>query len=102
MATNINKIPENITEYPNSFKRQGCFPLEAYSVFYSLTDAEAYAKDNPIAYVGQILAVIDENEAKAYIIKDTTGLLEEIASGDIKLNIENGTGNYSLVTSRAA
>ena len=81
MTTNIGKIPTNLTEYPNSFKRQGCFPLEAYSVFYSVTEAEDYAKNNPIAYVGQILSVVTEDEARAYIIRDTQGTLEEIASG---------------------
>ena len=35
MAELLTRIPTNLTEYPNSFKRQGCFPLEAYSVFYT-------------------------------------------------------------------
>ena len=68
------KLPTNLTEYPNSFKRQGSFPLEAYSVFYAITDAEGaittsaldaakdYAKNNPVAYVGQILAVVTVTE----------------------------------------
>ena len=60
------KLPTNLTEYPNSFKRQGAFPLEAYSVFYAIHDesgavtttalqaAKDYAQNNPISYVGQI------------------------------------------------
>ncbi len=53
MAINIDTSTiKNITEYPNSFKRQGAFPLERYSIFNTLTEAEAYAKSNPIAYVG--------------------------------------------------
>jgi hypothetical protein len=102
MAELLNKIPTNLTEYPNSFKRQGAFPLEAYSVFYSMTDAEAYASSNPIAYVGQTLAVVTANTLNAsvvdnvtfYIIADPTGTLQEVGkatSGDgktVKLNDE--------------
>ena len=36
------RIPTNLTEYPNSFKRQGSFPLEAYSVFYDIANDEFY------------------------------------------------------------
>ena len=36
MAKLLTGIPINLTEYPNSFKRQGAFPLEAYSIFYDL------------------------------------------------------------------
>ena len=84
------KLPTNLTEYPNSFKRQGSFPLEAYSVFYAIHDeagevvtsafaaAQDYAKNNPISYVGQILAVVDVNaegasEVKVYKIENTDG-----------------------------
>ena len=84
------KLPTNLTEYPNSFKRQGAFPLEAYSVFYAIHDesgavtttalqaAKDYAQNNPISYVGQILAVVDVNaegatEVKVYKIENTAG-----------------------------
>jgi hypothetical protein len=48
MANLLNKIPTNLTEYPNSFKRQGAFPLEAYSVFYATNtdDGEKTALQN--------------------------------------------------------
>ena len=53
MAKYLNGFPKNLTEYPNSFKRQGAFPLEMYSVFTSLEAAKAYAEDpNSVAYVG--------------------------------------------------
>lgn len=58
MATQINTSTlTNITEYPNSFKRQGAFPLERYSLFNSYEDALEYATNNPISYYGQIIAV---------------------------------------------
>lgn len=94
MANLLNKIPTNLTEYPNSFKRQGAFPLEAYSVFYAnggktaLENAQDYATNNPIAYVGQTLVTIKTvggiTEASLYIIKDTNGTLELLAtSGEV-------------------
>lgn len=84
------KLPTNLTEYPNSFKRQGSFPLEAYSVFYAihgedgavvtsaLDAAKDYARNNPISYVGQILAVVDvdaegASSVKVYKIENAAG-----------------------------
>lgn len=89
MAELLNKIPTNLTEYPNSFKRQGAFPLEAYSVFYAtetktaLEAAQDYATNNGIAYVGQTLAVVDVNNENVetvtlYIISDAAGSLQEV------------------------
>lgn len=81
MAEILSIIPTNLTEYPNSFKRQGAFPLEAYSVFQKVEDAEEYASSNPIAYVGQELIVLnDELGPKLYIIKNGLGELDPIAS----------------------
>lgn len=86
MAELLNKIPSNLTEYPNSFKRQGAFPLEAYSVFYTMEAAETYAASNPISYVGQTLAVVTANavdpkvvdDVTFYIIADAAGTLQEV------------------------
>lgn len=90
------KLPTNLTEYPNSFKRQGSFPLEAYSVFYAVTNAEGvvttsaldaakdYAKNNPIAYVGQILAVVTVtdgvSEVDVYKIENANGDLVPVGN----------------------
>lgn len=77
MATQINTSAiVNITEYPNSFKRQGAFPLERYSLFNSLEEAQAYVASNPIAYIGQTVTVSipadpdsgTEASVKSYII----------------------------------
>lgn len=61
----------NITEYPNSFKRQGAFPLERFSVFSTYAALEDYAMNNPIAYVGQLLVLVnDDNTATTYVIQN--------------------------------
>ena len=90
------KIPTNLTEYPNSFKRQGSFPLEAYSVFYDITNDEGavvtsaldaakdYAKNNPIAYVGQIIAVIEDTVVGEETVKTATAYVIDNAAGDLK------------------
>lgn len=94
MAEFISKIPGNLTEYPNAFKRQGAFPLEAYSVFTSVAEAETYAQTNPLAYVGQVIAVtykttetkeeqtITTEHARLYIIRTEAGELLELGSTD--------------------
>ena len=90
MAIHVNTSAiNNITEYPNSFKRQGAFPLERYSLFNSYEEARSYVKNNPIAYIGQIVSVAiaadPEHEivasTKAYIIGADTEL-HELAQGD--------------------
>jgi hypothetical protein len=92
MAEFISKIPGNLTEYPNAFKRQGAFPLEAYSVFASVAEAETYAQTNPLAYVGQVIAVtyktteivgeetVTTEHARLYIIRTESGALLELGS----------------------
>lgn len=89
MAHFLEKTPKNITEYPNMFKRQGAFPLEADSVFQTITEAEDYAKTSLIAYVGQVIAVtssyIDDEgtqiqTATLYIISNADGDLIELGT----------------------
>lgn len=85
MAEFLNKIPTNLTEYPNSFKRQGAFPLDAYSVFYSKAEAEAYAQSNPISYVGQTVAVITSELVEEVVtIKDVTLYIIDNENGNLK------------------
>lgn len=101
MAINIDTSTiKNITEYPNSFKRQGAFPLERYSVFNTLTEAEAYAKSNPIAYVGQIITVVDAGGTSIYKINNAAGDLVRVDSlageaGSVTVEkLETATAGY--------
>ena len=59
----------NITEYPNTFKRQGSFPLDSSSIFYNLEEAIEYAKSSLAAYNGQIISVIDNEDVNIYTLK---------------------------------
>lgn len=70
-------------EFPLSIARQGGFPLDKYSVFYSLKEAQEYAKNNPLSYPTQIIGVIEESAGTERIYKiKTDGSLEEIASSE--------------------
>lgn len=60
----IIKKDFSFMEFPLSILRQDAFPLDKNSVFYSLSDAQSYASNNPTAYVGQPIAVVDESSEK--------------------------------------
>lgn len=107
MAKYLNSFPKNLTEYPNSFERQGAFPLDKYSVFTSLTAAEDYAKDaESVAYVGQPLAVVTtatkeieledgekqtviEYITKYYLIGDVNGTLIELGTAGSEADLDS-------------
>lgn len=58
-----------ITEYPNTFKRQGSFPLDKSCVYNSLLEATQYAESSQIAYAGQLISVIENNNVNVYVLK---------------------------------
>ena len=61
LASWINKTFP-FMELPLSISRQGQFPLDKSSIWWSLEDAQNYAQSNPIAYAGQPLTVVNEEE----------------------------------------
>lgn len=79
----VIKKDNSYMEFPLQISRQYGAPIDKFSVFYDLVSAQTYATSNPLAYVGQIITVVDESNksAKAYLIKDTDGNLEEVGSG---------------------
>ena len=86
----INGSDKNFSkmEFPLGMKRQDAFPLDDSSVFYSLEDAQSYAQSNPTAYVGQIISVVVDGESTAYQIKDATGTLEPLGTGDLDEDLD--------------
>lgn len=75
----INKNPD-FTYMPLSFKRGNPIPIDTTLVWYNYEAMKTYASSSPIAYVGQILSLVNEkdNNATAYIIINTKGDLYEI------------------------
>jgi hypothetical protein len=65
------QINRNVPKFkmPASMTRAEAGPLDFTSVYYSFSDAASYAADNSgVAYVGQIITVITDNEVQAYVI----------------------------------
>lgn len=73
----------SLMEFPLQIKRQYAAPIDTTSVFYSLETAQTYATSGATSYVGQVITVVDEanQSAKAYVIADTAGTLQEVGSG---------------------
>lgn len=87
----VIKKDNSFMEFPLQISRQYGAPIDKFSVFYDKPSADTYASSNPLAYVGQIIVVVDEvgNNATPYVISNAAGDLVEIG----------GSGGASLVVS---
>lgn len=67
---------------PIAYKRGNPIPLDTTAVWYNYEEMATYAAEGVTAYVGQILGLVDETNktAKAYIILNTQGDLQEVGS----------------------
>ena len=67
---------------PSGMNRMGQFPLDMSSVYYDMESLQAYATSGAIAYVGQIVSLVDETNKKVtvYSIQNTDGLLKEVGT----------------------
>lgn len=77
---------------PISYKRGNPIPLDKSSVWYDYEALVAYATTDPTAYVGQILSLVDVNnvnDAKAYIILNLAGDIEEIGTGAVSGTVDS-------------
>ena len=75
---------------PSGMNRMGQFPLDMSSVYYDLESLQAYATSGAVAYVGQILSLVDEakNNVTLYAIKNTAGDLVEIGTDIVIPEVE--------------
>ena len=82
---------------PLSIERANPISLDSTAVWYDFAAMVEYAQSGATAYVGQVLAYVNDtdNTAKAYIIADTNGTLTEVGAatlGDNKtIVLEEGT-----------
>lgn len=83
---------------PSGMNRMGQFPLDMSSVYYDKASLEAYAKSGAIAYVGQIVSLVDAEKGTVtvYSIQNIAGDLKEVGTkpvGDENTIVvaENGT-----------
>lgn len=100
----VIKMNGGYNALPISYKRGNPIPLDKSAVWYDYNSMIAYATSDPTAYVGQILSLVDKDDAvaaKAYIILDTAGNVEEIGSGALSdaldsIDLELSTINSSI------
>lgn len=80
----INK-GASASSLPISFKRGNPIPLDSSAIWYSFEELEAYAREGKTAYVGQIVAYVNEtnNTSKAYIITNEAGDLQEVGAATL-------------------
>lgn len=84
--------------FDKSFARANGQPLDSTEVYYSLEAAKTYAAGAG-AYIGQIIAVIENNTVTHYSIESVDGTLAPIGSsavGDNKTIVVNPDGTISL------
>ena len=71
--------------FPLNFRRGNPNPLDNSSVWASLEAAQNYAAIDPVAYVGQVLTVVDteNNVATVYAIQDEAGTLKKVGTSPV-------------------
>lgn len=86
--------------FPLNFRRGNPNPLDNSSVWASLEAAQNYATNDPVAYVGQILTVVDnaQGTATVYSIQDEAGTLKKVGTTPVGdgLTIEVVDGKIKL------
>lgn len=85
----------NVMYLPAAIQRNNPIPLDSTAVWYDYDLMAAYAANDPTAYVGQILSLVVDNVANAYIITNLAGDLEKVGSAVVADNktivLDNGT-----------
>lgn len=91
MATIMNNAA--YMGFPLSIKRGNPAPVDTTAVWYNKTELETYAASGATAYVGQILTLIADGKAEAYMISNEAGTLVKLAqttaSGDLASDVAN-------------
>lgn len=79
----IIKTDGGYMSLPIQIQRGNPIPLDKYAVWYDEALMRDYAKNNPVAYVGQFLSLVNEdaNTTTAYMIINVAGDIQEIGAG---------------------
>lgn len=88
----------NVMYLPAAIQRNNPIPLDSTAVWYDYDLMAAYAASDPTAYVGQILSLVTDNVANAYIITNLAGDLEKVGSAVVADNktivLDNGAVTF--------
>ena len=88
---------------PLSIRRGNPFPVDEYSVWYDMDELTTYASTSPVAYVGQVVTLVNESEntVEAYVIQNAEGTLTKLAattvSGDLTADVQALQGKVSAL-----
>jgi hypothetical protein len=74
------------------YLRLGSFPLDASSVFSDINSAAVYAETNPTAYLGQLVAVVDETDRNVTVYKLGYKINQEQEGLELQALLDNGAG----------
>lgn len=93
-----------------AFKRSNPLPIDRYSVFNAYTPEGSapaaddgslnyYIEKNPVAYPGQLVAVISEGNATVYVLQGVSGALEPVAlaSSEITADVAELEGKVTAL-----
>lgn len=94
----IIKKDGNFMGLPMNIARGNPIPLDKSEIWYSYDAMKTYAETDAVAYVGQILGLVDEvnNTSTAYMIINTAGNLKPIGVVDNASVFLNDSGEISL------
>lgn len=88
----------NVMYLPAAIQRNNPIPLDSTAVWYDYDLMAAYAASDPTAYVGQILSLVVDGVANAYIITNVAGDLEKVGSAVVADNktivLDNGAVTF--------
>lgn len=102
------KINKSIAQFgmPAGMNRAEAGPLDLSSVYYDKASMEAYAQSGKVAYVGQILSLVLQDEEKGtcevevYSIQDLNGTLKKVGTSTVgdesTITVDEATGTVSL------
>ena len=89
---------------PMNIKRGNPIPLDTTAVWYNKTELETYAASGATAYVGQVLTLIADGRAEAYMISNEAGTLVKLAqttaTGDLASDVTALQGKVADLISK--
>ena len=89
-----NNSDKSYLAAPFNFKRGNPIPLDSSTIFTSLSAAQDYATNSAIAYVGQIVTVVDSTEQNTEV---DGKVVTEVISSEINAYVVTGKkGEASL------
>ena len=93
ITMNVIKKDGNFMGLPMNIARGNPIPLDKSEIWYSYAEMEEYARTSAVAYVGQMLGLVDEetNTSTAYIILNTAGDLQKIGTSTINADNQSLT-----------